>query len=117
MIVAKNYLASDEIDALNRLVVIFLEQAEFRVMQRRDLTLDYWRQNVDRLLAFNDREVLQGAGAIRHDAMTRMARERYDAFDAHRRREEAIAADADDLRELQAAEKALAKRARRPEDT
>lgn len=117
VIVAKNYLASDEIDALNRLVVIFLEQAELRVMQRRDLTLDYWQPNVDRLLAFNDRDVLQGAGAIRHDAMTRVARERYDAFDAHRRREEAIAADADDLRELQAAEKALAKRGRRPEDT
>lgn len=117
VIVAKNYLASDEIDALNRLVVIFLEQAELRVMQRQDLTLDYWRQNVDRLLEFNDREVLQGAGAIRHDAMTRVARERYDAFDAQRRRDEAIAADADDLRELEAAEKALAERGRRPEDT
>ena len=117
VIVAKNYLASDEIDALNRLVVIFLEQAELRVMQRQDLTLDYWRQNVDRLLEFNDRDVLQGAGAIRHDAMKRVAQERYDTFDAQRRREEAIAADADDLRELQAAEKALAKRARPPEGT
>lgn len=95
---------------------MFLEQAELRVMQRQDLTLDYWRQNVDRLLEFNDRDVLQGAGAIRHDAMTRVAQARYDAFDAHRRRE-AIAADADDLRELEAAEKALAKRGRRPEGT
>lgn len=114
VIVAKNYLASDEIDALNRLVVIFLEQAELRVMQRKDLTLEYWRQNVDRLLEFNDRDVLQGAGAIRHEAMKRVAHERYDAFDAQRRRNEAIAADADDLRELEAAEKALGKRGRDP---
>lgn len=114
VIVAKNYLASDEIDALNRLVVIFLEQAELRVMQRQDLTLAYWRQNVDRLLEFNDRDVLQGAGTIRHDAMKHAAHERYEAFDAHRRREEAIAADADDLRELEAAQKALAERGRSP---
>ncbi|MDR7192003.1 hypothetical protein J2W68_000711 [Luteimonas terrae] len=114
VIVAKSYLANDEIDALNRLVVIFLEQAELRVMQRQDLTLAYWRQNVDRLLEFNDRAVLQGAGPLGHDAMKHAARERYEAFDARRRREEASAADADDLRELEAAEKALAKRARSP---
>jgi len=114
VIVAKNYLASDEIDALNRLVVIFLEQAELRVMQRQDLTLAYWRQNVDRLLEFNDRNVLQGAGTVRHDAMKHAAHERYEAFDAHRRRDEAIAADADDLRELEAVQKALAERGRNP---
>jgi len=45
-IVAKNYLADNEIDALNRLVAIFLEQAELRVLQRQDLTLAYWRQNI-----------------------------------------------------------------------
>ena len=33
-------------DTLNRLVVIFLEQAELRVKQKQQLTLDYWRQNV-----------------------------------------------------------------------
>src|ERR1019366_9769815 len=31
VIVAKNYLTADEVDTLNRLVVIFLEQAELRV--------------------------------------------------------------------------------------
>jgi|GEM_PF-2730827 len=31
VIVAKNYLNADEVDTLNRLVVIFLEQAELRV--------------------------------------------------------------------------------------
>jgi hypothetical protein len=64
VIVAKNYLDSDEIDTLNRLVVIFLEQAELRVKQQKDLTLDYWRNNVDKMLAFNDRPVLDGAGSI-----------------------------------------------------
>src|SRR5690554_174900 len=39
VIVAKNYLTADEIDTLNRLVVIFLEQAELRVKQQKELTL------------------------------------------------------------------------------
>lgn len=58
VIVAKNYLSADEVDTLNRLVVIFLEQAELRVKQRQQLTLDYWRNNVDRLLELNDYPVL-----------------------------------------------------------
>ena len=37
VLIAKNYLSADEIDTLNRLVVIFLEQAELRVKQRGDL--------------------------------------------------------------------------------
>ena len=38
VIIAKNYLTADEIDTINRLVVIFLEQADLRVKQRKDLT-------------------------------------------------------------------------------
>lgn len=41
VIVAKNYLTSDEIDVLNRLVTIFLESAELHVKMRKDLTLDF----------------------------------------------------------------------------
>lgn len=107
VIVAKNYLGRDEIDTLNRLVVIFLEQAELRVKQRRDLTLDYWRQNVDDLLAFNDRPVLQGPGSVSREEMKRIAHERYDDFDERRRLDEAQAADADDLRQIEDLERRL----------
>lgn len=107
VIVAKNYLNADEIDTLNRLVVIFLEQAELRVKDRQPLTLDYWRGNVDKLLAFNDRPILQGVGSISHASMKTIAHERYEAFDAQRRADEAKAADAEDLRVLEAVEKKL----------
>ena len=105
VIVAKNYLTADEVDTLNRLVVIFLEQAELRVKERKQLTLDYWRQNVDRLLEFNERPVLQGAGRISAKQMKGIAHERYEAFDARRRSAEALAADAEDLRMLEPVEK------------
>jgi hypothetical protein len=101
----KNYLSADEVDTLNRLVVIFLEQAELRVKERRDLTLAYWRQNVDRMIAFNDRPLLQGAGSVRKDHADAIARERYELFDARRRQDEALAADAADLAELEALER------------
>jgi hypothetical protein len=102
VIVAKNYLSIDEVDTLNRLVVIFLEQAELRAKDRLPLTLDYWRQNVDRLLAFNDKPILQGSGKLSNERAKQIAHERYDSFDTKRREAEAIAADAEDLRALEA---------------
>lgn len=110
MIVAKNYLNEDEVDTLNRLVVIFLEQAELRAKERKELTLDYWRQNVDRLLEFNERPVLQNSGNISSDEMKQVAHERYEEFDAGRRSAEARAADEADWKALEALEKGLSKK-------
>ncbi|PLC01775.1 hydroxyacid dehydrogenase [Variovorax sp. RO1] len=112
VIVAKNYLGADEVDTLNRLVVIFLEQAELRVKERKELTLDYWRSNVDRLLDFNDRPVLKHNGNISNEEMKAIAQDRYDAFDARRRHAEAIDSDAEDLKMIEAIE-AQAKRDRK----
>lgn len=101
VIVAKNYLSADEIETLNRLTVIFLEQAELRVKQRQDLSLDFWRSNVDKMLAFNDQPVLQGAGSVSRERMERVAQERYALFDEQRRNAERLEADAEDLREIE----------------
>lgn len=113
VIVAKNYLTADEIDTLNRLVVIFLEQAELRVKQQKELTLDFWRNNVDRMLAFNDQAILDGAGAVSRENMEKIARERYEFFDQKRRIAEAEAADAADLKEIEQLEQDLKHKAKR----
>lgn len=112
IVVAKNYLTSDEIDTLNRLVVIFLEQAELRVKERKQLTLDYWRTHVDRMLEFNEKDVLRNKGTISHDAMQKIAHERYEEFDAARRLAEARQADAEDLTELEQIERQLEQKGR-----
>ena len=101
VVVAKNYLSAEEVDTLNRLVLIFLEQAELRVRERKDLTLDYWRANVDRLLQFNERPVLNHAGRVSHEEMKAIAHDRYETFDASRRAAEALAADAEDIQALE----------------
>ncbi len=101
VIVAKNYLNADEIDTLNRLVVMFLDQAELRVKQQKELNLDFWRNNVDKMLAFNDQSILVGAGPVSRDSMKKVAYERYELFDQQRRSAEAKAADLQDIEELE----------------
>ncbi len=114
VIVAKNYLTADEIDTLNRLVVIFLEQAELRVKQQKELTLDFWRSNVDKMLAFNDQPILQSAGSVSRERMERLAHERYQAFDQKRREAERLQADADDLKEIEQLEHTLKDTGKKP---
>ena len=101
VIIAKNYLQNEEIDSLNRLVDIFLTSAEERVKGRRDLTLDYWRKNVDSLLTFQEKDILQGAGSITNYEAEETAKQVYDVFNSKRKQIEAQAADADDLKMLE----------------
>jgi hypothetical protein len=54
--IAKNYLTADEIDSLNRFVVVFLETAELRAKNRQQITMSFWHENVDRIIEFNDKK-------------------------------------------------------------
>ena len=81
IIVAKNYLTSDEIDVLNRLVTIFLESAELHVKMRKDLTLDFWRASVDKLLLDHGVPLLQSHGKITMEQAQIQARKIYEEFD------------------------------------
>lgn len=99
--VAKNYLTADEIDVLNRLVSIFLESAELHVKMRKDLTLDFWRASVDKLLLDHGIPLLQSHGKISMEQAQAHARKVYEVFDTRRKAFEAAQADALDLFELE----------------
>ena len=62
---------------------------------------------MDRLLNFNEKAVLTHAGSISREAMERIARERFNAFDENRRIAEARQADAEEIAELARIEKQL----------
>lgn len=98
--IAKNYLTHDEIDTLNRLVVIFLESAELRAKNRMDITMDFWRENVDKILDFQDKEILTHAGSISKVEMEKKVLEIFKSFDKRRKEFEALQADKEDLEEL-----------------
>ena len=101
VIIAKNYLVKNEIDKLNRLVMLFLESAELRVKERKDLTLDYWRNNVDALLTFQGQPVLDGKGHVSNGEMEAYTKEIYNRFDEKRKAIDAQKADEEDLRFLE----------------
>ena len=63
--------------------------------------------NVGKPLAFNDRPVLEGTGTVRHASIKALGYERYHQLSTQRRSAEAMAADMEDLRTLEAAEKVL----------
>ncbi len=108
--IAKNYLTKDEIDTLNRLVVIFLETAELRVKERLDITMKFWTENVDRLLEFNNKPLLTSKGSIGNKEMEEKVSEIYNFFDKRRKEFEALEADELDLKEINALENKLKRR-------
>ena len=102
--IAKNFLTEDEIDSLNRFVMVFLETAELRAKNRQDITMDFWRDNVDKIIALNDKTLLDHKGSISNAQMEKMVAKLYQKFDAKRKIEEAKEADEQDLKELKALE-------------
>lgn len=108
--IAKNYLRADEIDLLNRLTTLFLESAEIRVKERLDLTLNYWRQNVDHLLQFQNKDVLRNAGSISNKEMEDYVLSVYEQFDQRRKQADAQLADQMDDEELKQLEQQIVNR-------
>ena len=107
IVIAKNYLDNNELDSLNRLVMIFLESAELRVKNNQDLTLGFWRRNVDLLIEFNGFPVLEGNGSITHKEMESFAKEEYEKFDIQRKYLKQQEADWEDLQALEKLERDL----------
>lgn len=89
---------------------MFLETAELRAKNRQDITMEFWRENIDRIIAFNDKEVLKGHGSISNEQMKKMVESVYETFDEKRKTYEAIEADNQDLEELQQLESKVKKR-------
>ena len=98
--IAKNYLNDDEIDSLNRFVIVFLETAELRAKDRKDITMKFWQENIDRIIEFNDKRLLMGNGSVSKLQMEEQVDAIYEEFNIRRKKEDARLADRDDLEEL-----------------
>ncbi len=107
--IAKNYLNEDELDNLNRFVTVFLETAELRAKNRQDITMDFWRDNVDKIIALNDKIVLDHKGSISNAEMEKLVESVYEKFDAKRKIQDTQKADEQDMEELKAIEQKIKK--------
>lgn len=106
---AKNYLQTEEVEELNRIVVMYLDYAEDQARRRRPVTMAEWSDKLDAFLSFNERDVLTHAGRLRMDVAQKLAIERFELFDTNRRTAEALAADKADFAQLEEIEKAAKK--------
>jgi hypothetical protein len=107
ILVAKNYLTEDEIDTLNRLVVIFLETAELRAKSRQETRMSFWKGNVDQIITSNGFPLLAHAGSISHEQMESKTSVLYLDYDQRRKQQETQEADEQDEAELEALEAKL----------
>lgn len=103
---AKNYLKAEEVEELNRIVVMYLDYAEDQARRRRPVAMAEWADKLDAFLSFNERDVLTHAGRLRMDVAQKLAVKRFEMFDANRRAAEALAADEADIAQLEEMEKA-----------
>jgi hypothetical protein len=110
IVVAKNYLTEDEIDTLNRLVVIFLETAELRTKSRQEIRMTFWKGNVDQIITSNGFPLLAHAGSISHEQMETQTSALYLDYDQRRKTQEAQTADQEDEADLKAIEAKIKRR-------
>jgi len=104
---AKNYLDANEIDTLNRIVVMFLDQAEFRAQRRKDIKMVDWETALDKFLLDTELPVLASAGTVSHEQALDWANAQYDAFAERRRLQAESEASARYIEDLEATAKLL----------
>jgi hypothetical protein len=78
--VAKNYLHADELKALNHIVDMYLDHAEFQASRGRLMKMRDWAVKLDAFLQFNEQEILQGKGAVSHTVAMALAEKEYAVF-------------------------------------
>lgn len=82
--VAKNYLAPEELEGLNRIVSAYLEFAELQALRRRPMHMADWIAKLDEFLRISDREILTHAGKISHEVAAAKAETEFEVFRAKR---------------------------------
>ncbi|HED00247.1 MAG TPA: hydroxyacid dehydrogenase [Proteobacteria bacterium] len=111
---AKNYLDAKEIDTLNRITVMFLDQAEFRAQRRQDIRMRDWEGFLDKFLRDTELPVLFGPGTVSRDEALEWAQGQYDAFAERRRLEAEAQAEARYVEDLRTSAKMLETRRKKP---
>jgi hypothetical protein len=107
--IAKNYLKEDEIDELNRIVVMWLDFAEDQARRRKQVFMKDWEQKLDEFLEFNERRVLPHAGSVSKKDAEEHARVEYDKFAERRREHKEAIGEAENIKGLEEAARQLAK--------
>lgn len=80
VVIAKNYLAKEELESLGRIVNAYLELAEDRARRHIPMTMEDWAKRLDAFLEFSDREVLADAGRVTAELAKQHAESEFEKF-------------------------------------
>jgi len=75
--IAKNYLAEDELNILNRMVTAFLEIAEIQALERTPMYMADWIKQLDNFLKLTNKNILTHSGTISHQKAIEKAHSEY----------------------------------------
>jgi len=78
--IAKNYLNTEELDALNRVVTAYLEFAELQAYSRREMSMKDWIAKLDDFLRLSDRDILTHAGNVSHEEAIAKAETAFETY-------------------------------------
>jgi len=78
--IAKNYLNKDELESLGRMVNAYLDLAEDRAKRNIPMTMEDWVKRIDLFLEFNEREILNDAGAITAEIAKQHAESEFEKY-------------------------------------
>ncbi len=80
VVVAKNYLAEEELNFFNRIVTMYLDFAEFQATNKKVMYMKDWVTKLDAFLQFNEREILEHKGKISRDIAVALALQEYEKY-------------------------------------
>ncbi len=105
--IAKNYLDSDEITELNRIVTMWLDFAEDQATRRKQVFMQDWQTKLDEFLRFNDRDVLPDAGKVSKKRADEKAQAEYEQFATRRRDAKELQGEAELMKQIEAVAKLI----------
>ena len=78
--IAKNYLNSEEIDALNKIVSAYLDIAEVRALAQEPMYMKDWLETIDDYLKMTRRDILVTKGKVTHKQAVEKAHKEYEKY-------------------------------------
>jgi hypothetical protein len=103
-LIAKNYLSRDEINAMNRIVMLYLEFAEMQAEARVPMYMKDWIEKLDAFIKLSGKALLYHAGKISRDMAETKARTEYAKY-RERTKDELSPVERDFLESMKQAEK------------
>lgn len=80
VIIAKNYLNSDELDMLNLIVSAYLDLAELQAKRHKPMKMKDWIIKLDDFLSLSEHDILDNAGNISNKIASKKALKEYDKY-------------------------------------